>query len=1399
MSNMKVLHRSSVIGVLLLVLTGFFGYPVWGFSPTEDIHSVRSTYPQAGRSFTTSPGVNKFSVKKRASQWEEFTKRQGVDWQIRWNEKTGTPARISGGKISTGLNKSSSDKSVQTWAKSFIDNNEQLLGINSTSLRFLDLHRAGGRLYLLYEQIYDGIPVYNSNLKMNIDDRGNLAMLSSSCHPKIEYRPGVKLSPKEAASIAATRIAGTSKDSKPPKHMLKQSQKVIYPMPAGYTEQFRLCYLLKVHLDEPLGDWIVVMDAAQPIEYVRYNNYRFGDLSGYVTGDILPAYYDDTPVTVNFENESIHAYNPTPVYSWSMSSNPGWSTQGDWKWGSPNGVGGDVEDPAPGSGHTGSNVYAYNLSGGYNNRMDSAEYLKTNAIDCSSLTGTHLSFWKWLGVAVSSLDSATIEVSNNNTDWIPIWGNFKSIEIISRGWERVVYDISSVADGHSSVYIRWGMGPTSMEDTYCGWYIDDVEIYANGGTSLVSNTGYYDLNYTGTGSEKIYAELSGPYQNIYYEDGQRLSYEKTVSSGEHNWNWTIPSLAVMNSWNLSTNPGWSTQGSWAFGTPQGNDGDPSSGHTGSSVYGYNLSGPYADNISSPQYLTTSAIDCSLFTGTHLRFWRWLGVESYDRATIEVSSNGTEWTRIYVNEPFVNHIDTNWDQVTYDISLLADGHSNVYIRWGLKSDESENYCGWNIDDIEILAAASSSDVQPGVYDYDEVNLFHHMTLARNSIKNIEPGFTGMDYQVPGIVRVDTDYANAFWDGYGLNFGEGDGVNMRNLALFSDVIYHEYNHGITHQIYPSTMLAYIGESGAMDEAWSDYFACDILDEPLLGEGDLVIGAPYMRNLDNDLRFSSDWQWEVHDDGRIIGGALWDLRTKLGSATANSLIHFSRYNLAETFLDYYEDVLLTDDTNSNLNDGTPNMMDIAEAFGTHGIGGLNIQDLDWQVTSEVYLNDKLDGEERGNLLVSLKGYLIATGAQAALTTTNPYLNISNNVSTLGNFSYGQEKNNSSDIISVSIDSHCPDDEIIEVTLSITADGGYNTEQPLTLINAPDQIIYDDGVADSAFAHSKPGGGFAVRFTPPTYPMTITGVRIWPDTGTEGTIINLCAWDDDGPDGSPGTELTLPRPVTVSGSNSWEDFAIGQTLFEVVYEWNLDSNPGWATQGDWEFGVPTGSGGYGSGSDCFGSPDPTSGFTGSNVYGFDFSGNYSNDISNPEYLTTTPIDCSDLDHVYLRFYRWLGVEHPTYDHASIEVSNNGITWTTVWENYFSVEDNGWQQVTYDISSVAAGKSGVYIRWGMGPTDYSWNYCGWNIDDIQILKARYIDQGITVMSGDVYLGWKQKSDVYYNGVTRKNSDQRSWVYDLAFGWLQLDGEGFVMDMMVRARVEPVRAPSGVDHWKIYE
>lgn len=256
-------------------------------------------------------------------------------------------------------------------------------------------------------------------------------------------------------------------------------------------------------------------------------------------------------------------------------------------------------------------------------------------------------------------------------------------------------------------------------------------------------------------------------------------------------------------------------------------------------------------------------------------------------------------------------------------------------------------------------------------------------------------------------------------------------------------------------------------------------------------------------------------------------------------------------------------------------------------------------------------------------------------------------------------------------------------------------------------------------------PGGPFTPSYT--DYTLENLG-----SSGINYTISKSESWVSLNNTGGylPGSGTATVRVSINSNANSFGDGVYTDTVFftnttdhlgdtsrgvtlevggpSLVYSWPMNTNPGWTTQGQWAWGDPTGS------SAEYGNPDPDNGYTGTNVYGYNLNGDYANGLSET-HLTTTAIDCSDMAGVTLKFQRWLGVEVSTYDHAYLRVSNNGSNWTTIWENGNEMEGGAWELVEYDISSIADGQSNVYIRWTMGETDGSWQYCGWNIDDVEI------------------------------------------------------------------------------------
>jgi len=142
--------------------------------------------------------------------------------------------------------------------------------------------------------------------------------------------------------------------------------------------------------------------------------------------------------------------------------------------------------------------------------------------------------------------------------------------------------------------------------------------------------------------------------------------------------------------------------------------------------------------------------------------------------------------------------------------------------------------------------------------------------------------------------------------------------------SDVVYHEYTHGLSNRLVVdangNSTLGNV-QAGSMGEAWSDWYAMDqlvnqgqLVDTKASGElrvGDYVgAGKDLIRTQPLDCAVGSTSAKcpglpgktggytygdfgaiaggpEVHADGEIWGETLWDLRARIGSQAAESLV--------------------------------------------------------------------------------------------------------------------------------------------------------------------------------------------------------------------------------------------------------------------------------------------------------------------------------------------------------------------------------------------------------------------------------------------------------------------------------------------------------------------------------
>jgi len=194
-----------------------------------------------------------------------------------------------------------------------------------------------------------------------------------------------------------------------------------------------------------------------------------------------------------------------------------------------------------------------------------------------------------------------------------------------------------------------------------------------------------------------------------------------------------------------------------------------------------------------------------------------------------------------------------------------------------------------------------------------------------------GFHKLDRPMKATVHYKDNFDNAYFSPMEGAMYFGDGNKLNDLAKEEDVAFHEYSHAVLSQI---VSLAYSGESGAMNEGQADYFACSFTNDPKLGQWTVAkMGKDCLRNLENTFHYPQDIQNEVHADGRIWGGTLWDLRKALGASVSDKIIFGSFSYLKpgkSKFVDGMNAIITAD---GNLFGGR-NKAKIIEVFQKRGI---------------------------------------------------------------------------------------------------------------------------------------------------------------------------------------------------------------------------------------------------------------------------------------------------------------------------------------------------------------------------------------------------------------------------------------------------------------------------------
>ena len=184
-------------------------------------------------------------------------------------------------------------------------------------------------------------------------------------------------------------------------------------------------------------------------------------------------------------------------------------------------------------------------------------------------------------------------------------------------------------------------------------------------------------------------------------------------------------------------------------------------------------------------------------------------------------------------------------------------------------------------------------------------------------------------------------NAYYDG-NLNFYEAGG-GCNNTGQIADVVYHEWGHGFHY---------YSLEAGSWDGSVGEGTG-DTVSTLMTHDSEIapwfVTNGSGIRDVAPNRVYPDDVVGEVHEDGLIFAGSVWDVWAALldttGEARADKgqaydiVAHLFAEALkaGPTIDSTYEEFIVADDDDGDLGNGTPHFCDIAAGFALHGLGPL------------------------------------------------------------------------------------------------------------------------------------------------------------------------------------------------------------------------------------------------------------------------------------------------------------------------------------------------------------------------------------------------------------------------------------------------------------------------------
>ena len=301
-------------------------------------------------------------------------------------------------------------------------------------------------------------------------------------------------------------------------------------------------------------------------------------------------------------------------------------------------------------------------------------------------------------------------------------------------------------------------------------------------------------------------------------------------------------------------------------------------------------------------------------------------------------------------------DVNGLTATIDFSNITstiddipdDFHKGPYIQYmrcreyvpetGQRTDFNINN-DFVIKNNEILFESSDDEWIDSIYGFIATHYYHTLYM-HNEFKKIDSTFDylsrGLNFTFLIYNSQHTDsmyYSNASSGGSNITFYNIFTLSPRKFVQSPATLYHELGHSINRFLYQDFGSIWGMINGALNEGTADVHAAYLRNSSEMD---------YMpdRTLENNLKLGVNEQNQVHADGRIFSGAMWDFKKLTSLELMGELMHYTRFATPDgstpkiAYTNWLKEMLLTDDDDGILTNLTPHFNEIIEAFYKHNI---------------------------------------------------------------------------------------------------------------------------------------------------------------------------------------------------------------------------------------------------------------------------------------------------------------------------------------------------------------------------------------------------------------------------------------------------------------------------------